>query len=157
TTAKAATTPNGTARPAGKKRKPMPLEALGRAADQEFRRRNVGPLGILGKVLDMAICTTLVAITTPEEAIRAAGGDRFEAMRGHHCGPDCYHAVGKTPEEKQAWWNKRIQDYEADLARRAHPPALVPRCPSVCDGKQCCYAEKHPPPHSDKPVQRTET
>lgn len=62
--------------------------------------------------------TLLLVALTPEEDIEAAGGDIIEAANGHRCGPKCWHAVGKTAAERQAWWDAKMTDYREACAAR---------------------------------------
>lgn len=86
----------------------------------EFERRRARPMSMLeafAKVATFLGAAIVHAITTPDEAVRAAGGDLVEAMGGHRCGPDCWHAPEGTAAEKQAWWDKRLADFDARVAR----------------------------------------
>lgn len=65
--------------------------------------------------------TLLLVMLTPEEDIEAAGGDVVEAINGHRCGPDCWHAcdgTGGSPAERQAWWDGRMRKYREDKKAR---------------------------------------
>jgi hypothetical protein len=149
-------------KPASRARRELgAAEASGRFSDamKRYKSNRVGPAQLLGKLVDMFAAGVVLAVLTPEEDVRAAGGNLFAAMSGHKCGPDCPHAVGTTPAERQAWWDKRLMEYDerqAALARQTiapwlQPPPVAVRCGAKCDGKQCCFQAGHALPHRDTP------
>lgn len=103
----------------------------------EFERRRARPVGLLeafAKVATFLGATFVRALFTPDEAVRAAGGDLIEAMGGHACGPECWHAPEGSVAEKQAWWDKRIADFDAKVAARAsRRPAGWKPCAACLD------------------------
>lgn len=76
-------------------------------------------LGHLVKGVTQVGGTMLLVMLTPEADIEAAGGDIGEAINGHRCGPECWHAIGKTPAERQAWWDEKMRMYRTSRDARA--------------------------------------
>lgn len=127
---------------------------------------------MLGKLMNMFAASIVIAVTTTDDDVRAAGGDFIEAMVGHRCGPKCWHAQGETDAEREAWWAERLREYDDKKAARAMknladvmPPATAaPAEPQRCAAKtktcfppapptfvRCCLPEHHAGPHCDKP------
>lgn len=89
-----------------------------------------------------------LAVTVSDKALRAAGGDLVEAMGNHKCGPDCWHAIGKTRAERARWWADKLKAYEERMAEhrekqeRTLPPSGFP----VVDALVRALRDKTAPP-----------
>lgn len=124
-------------------RNATPISAAGRELDARRKGRPVGMLEALGKLAEFVGGAILLAVHTPESAVRAAGGNFIEAMGGHKCGPECWHAPHGTPEERKAWWDKTLADFDA----RRH----TSRCSAThgIAGERCTLVAGHTGAHRD--------
>lgn len=117
------------------------IQEVARELDQRHARRPMALFQILGKVVELGAVALVMAIRTPEQAIRAAGGSLLDAMNGHVCGPDCrQHFPDGTPEERKAKWEERLAAYDKRV-RNARPSGWKPcaRCLELGpDGVRAC-------------------
>ena len=116
------------------------ISDIGREMDQRRKGRRIGVLEAIGKMAEFVGAAIAIALVTPEEAVRAAGGSTIEAMWGHKCGPDCWHAPDGTAEEKQAWWDKRLADFDARLLRRQDGSVRTDACAQASAEASRCQA-----------------